>query len=214
MEQVTQLQVKVQSLQSSITQSTTIDEIHSYKKHCLDLITPATTCCIMKELGFPAVKEIPNSGNITSLLSCGITHRSPLPRSGSLSSKVRNPPTLVFPSRSLPMTHPTSYFGQSPLLFPLLHRYKSSATVSPSTFMISWQCSFFQFQILNNLQTKTHLRVTFLNLHLSNPSMGIMMQVAKVLTPPMFPLSGGLFLSTQLPTLAVMTMICGLLSSF
>ena len=31
----------------------------------------------MKELGFPAVKEIPNSGNITSLLSCGVTHRSP-----------------------------------------------------------------------------------------------------------------------------------------
>ena len=31
----------------------------------------------MKELGFPVVKEIPNSGNITSLLSCGVTHRSP-----------------------------------------------------------------------------------------------------------------------------------------
>ena len=93
------------------------------------------------------------------------------------------PPSLVFPSRSLPMTHPTSYFGQSPLLFPLLHRYKLSATVSPSTFVISWQCSFFQFQILNNLQTKNHPRVT-LNLHLSKPSMGIMMQVVKVLTPP------------------------------
>ena len=44
--------------------------------------------------------------------------------------------------------------------------------------------------------------------------MGIMMQVAKVLTPPTFPLSGGLFLSTRLPTLAMMTMIRGLLSSF
>ena len=31
----------------------------------------------MKELDFPAVKEIPNSGNIASLLSCGVTHRSP-----------------------------------------------------------------------------------------------------------------------------------------
>ena len=31
----------------------------------------------MKELGFHAVKEISNSGNITSLLSCGVTHRSP-----------------------------------------------------------------------------------------------------------------------------------------
>ena len=77
MKQVAQLQVKVQSLQSSIAQLTTIDEIQSYEKHCLDLITPATTCCIMKELGFPAVKEIPNSGNLTSLLSCGVTHRSP-----------------------------------------------------------------------------------------------------------------------------------------
>ena len=76
-EQVTQLQAKVQSLQSSIAQSTTIDEIQSYEKHCLDLITPATACSIMKELGFPAVKEIPNSGNIASLLSCGVTHRSP-----------------------------------------------------------------------------------------------------------------------------------------
>ena len=76
-EQVTQLQAKVQSLQSSIAPSTTIDEIQSYEKHCLDLITPATTHCIMKELGFPAVKEIPNSSNITSLLSCGVTHRSP-----------------------------------------------------------------------------------------------------------------------------------------
>ena len=77
MKQVTQLQAKVQSLQSSIAQSTTIDEIQSYKKHCLDLITPATAHSIMKELGFPAVKEIPTSGNITSLLSCGVTHRSP-----------------------------------------------------------------------------------------------------------------------------------------
>ena len=77
MEQVTQLQVKVQSLQSSIAPSTTINEIQSNEKHCLDLITPATAHCIMKELGFPAVKEIPNSGNITSLLSCGVTHRSP-----------------------------------------------------------------------------------------------------------------------------------------
>ena len=76
-EQVTQLQVKVQSLQSSIAQSTTIDEIQSYEKHCLDLITPATAHCIMKELGFPAVKEIPNSGNIACLLCCGVTHRSP-----------------------------------------------------------------------------------------------------------------------------------------
>ena len=76
-EQVVQLQAKVQSLQSSIAQSTTIDEIQSYEKHCLDLITPATACSIMKELGFPAVKEIPNSGNIASLLSCGVTHRSP-----------------------------------------------------------------------------------------------------------------------------------------
>ena len=75
-EQVSQLQAKVQSLQSSIAQSTTIDEIHSYEKHCLDLITPTTACCIMKDLGFPAVKEIPNSGNIASLLSCGVTHRS------------------------------------------------------------------------------------------------------------------------------------------
>ena len=66
--QVTQLQAKVQSLQSSITQSTTIDKIHSYEKHCLDLITPATTHSIMKELGFLTVKEIPNSGNIASLL--------------------------------------------------------------------------------------------------------------------------------------------------
>ena len=47
----------------------------------------------------------------------------PLPSSGLPSSKVRNPPSLVFPSRSLPTTHPTSYFGQSLLLFPLLHRY-------------------------------------------------------------------------------------------
>ena len=77
MEQVTQLQAKDKSLQSSITQSTTIDEIQSYEKHCLDLITPATTCCIMKELDFPAVKEIPNSSNIASLLSCGVTQRSP-----------------------------------------------------------------------------------------------------------------------------------------
>ena len=76
-EQVSQLQAKVQSLQSSIAQSTTINEIHSYEKHCLDLITPATAHCIMKDLGFPAVKEIPNSGNIASLLSCGVTHRSP-----------------------------------------------------------------------------------------------------------------------------------------
>ena len=66
--QVSQLQAKVQLLQSSITQSTTIDEIHSYEKHCLDLITPATAHCIMKDLGFPTVKEIPNSGNIASLL--------------------------------------------------------------------------------------------------------------------------------------------------
>ena len=73
-EQVTQLQAKVQSLQSSIAQSTTINEIQSYG---LDLIMPATACSIMKELGFPAVKEIPNSGNIASLLSCGVTHRSP-----------------------------------------------------------------------------------------------------------------------------------------
>ena len=77
-EQVTQLQVKVQSLQSSIAQSTTINGIQSYEKHCLDLITPATAHCIMKELGFPAVKEIPNSSNIASLLSCGVTHRSPI----------------------------------------------------------------------------------------------------------------------------------------
>ena len=76
-EQVTQLQAKVQSLQSSIAQSTTINEIQSYEKHCLDLITPATAHSIMKELGFPAVREIPNSGNIASLLSCGVTHRSP-----------------------------------------------------------------------------------------------------------------------------------------
>ena len=76
-EQVSQLQAKVQSLQSSIAQSTTIDEIHSYEKHCLDLITPATAHCIMKDLGFPTVKEIPNSSNIASLLSCGVTHRSP-----------------------------------------------------------------------------------------------------------------------------------------
>ena len=34
----------------------------------------------MKELGFPAVKEIPNSSNITSLLSCGVTYRSPFPQ--------------------------------------------------------------------------------------------------------------------------------------
>ena len=77
MEQVTQLKVKVESLQSSIAQLTTINEIQSYEKHCLDLITPATAHCIMKELGFPEVKEIPNSGNIASLLSCGVTHRSP-----------------------------------------------------------------------------------------------------------------------------------------
>ena len=76
-EQVAQFQVKVESLQASIAQSTTIKEIRSYEKHCLDLITPATTHCIMKELGFPAVKEIPNSSNIASLLSCGVTHRSP-----------------------------------------------------------------------------------------------------------------------------------------
>ena len=76
-EQVTQLQVKVESLQSSIAQLTTIAEIQSYEKHCLDLITPATAHCIMKELDFPAVKEIPNSSNITSLLSCCVTHRSP-----------------------------------------------------------------------------------------------------------------------------------------
>ena len=31
----------------------------------------------MKDLGFPAVKEIPNSSNIASLLSCGVTRRSP-----------------------------------------------------------------------------------------------------------------------------------------
>ena len=110
-EQVSQLQAKVQSLQSSIAQSTTIDEIHSYEKHCLDLITPATACCIMKDLGFPTVKEIPNSGNIASLLSCGVTHSLPLPSSGSPCSKVRNPLSLVFLSRSLPMTSPTSYFG-------------------------------------------------------------------------------------------------------
>ena len=76
-EQVTQLQAKVESLQASITPLMTMDEIQSYEKHCLDLITPATTHCIMKELGFPAVKEIPNSSNIASLLSCGVTHRSP-----------------------------------------------------------------------------------------------------------------------------------------
>ena len=31
----------------------------------------------MKDLGFATVKEIPKSGNITSLLSCGVSHRSP-----------------------------------------------------------------------------------------------------------------------------------------
>ena len=31
----------------------------------------------MKELGFPTVKKIPNSDNIVSFLSCGVTHRSP-----------------------------------------------------------------------------------------------------------------------------------------
>ena len=174
-EQVTQLQAKVQSLQSSIAQSTTIDEIHSYEKHCLDLITPATAHWIMKELGFPTVKEIPNSGNIASLLNCGVTHRSPFAQQWFAMFQGQESTSLVFLSRSLPTTRPTSYFGQSPLLFPLLCRYKSSATVLPSTFVIFWQCSFFQFCSLNNLQTKTRPRVTFLNLHLSKPSMGIMM---------------------------------------
>ena len=76
-EKFAQLQAKVESLQASIAQSTTINEIQSYDKHCLELITPATDHCIMKELGFPAVKEIPNSSNIASLHSCGVTHRSP-----------------------------------------------------------------------------------------------------------------------------------------
>ena len=214
MKQVTQLQAKVQSLQSSIAQSTTIDEIQSYKKHCLDLITPATAHSIMKELGLPAVKEIPNSGNITSLLSCGVTHRSPFAQQWFAIFQGQESTITGVSIQKFANDTSNKLFWTKSLLFPLLHRYKLSTTVLPSTFVISWQSSFFQFWILNNLQTKTRLRVTFLNSHLSKPSMGIMMQVAKVLTPPTFPLSGGLFLSTWLPTLAVMTMIHGLPSSF
>ena len=44
MEQVAQLKAKVESLQSSIAQSTTINEIQSYEKHCLDLISYSCNC--------------------------------------------------------------------------------------------------------------------------------------------------------------------------
>ena len=180
---------------------TTIDEIQSYEKHCLDLITPATAHCIMKELGFPAVKEIPNSGNITSLLCCGVTHRSPFAQQWFTIFQGQDTTIGGVSIKKFANNMSNKLFGQSPLLFPLLHRYKLSITLSPSTFVISWQCSFFQFWMLKNLQTKkTHPRVKILNLHWSKPSMGIMMQVAKVLTHPMFPLSGGLFLSTWLPS--------------
>ena len=220
MEQVAQLQVKVESLQVSIGQSTTTDEIQSYKKHCLDLITPATACCIMKELGFPAVKEIPNSGNIASLLSCGVIHRSPFAQQWFAISQGQDSTITGVSIKKFANDTSNKLFWTKPLAVPTVAQVQVKCNGFTKYIHDILAMQFFHFQMLKNLQTKTCPRVKILNLHWSKPSMGIMMQVVKVLTPPppppppMFPLSGGLFLSTQLPTSAVMTMIHGLPSSF
>ena len=174
-EQVTQLQAKVQSLQSSIAQSTTIDEIQSYKKHCLDLITLATTCCIMRDLGFPAVKEIPNSSYITSLLSCGVTHGSPFAQQWFAIFQGQESTITGVSIQKFANNTSNKLFWTKSLAVPTVAQVQVKHNSFTKYICDILAMQFFPVPQFNNLQTKTRLRLTFLNLHLSKPSMGIMM---------------------------------------
>ena len=214
-EQVTHLQMKVQSLQSSIAQSTTIDEIQSYEKHCLDLITAATAHSIMKELGFPAVREIPNSSNIASLLSCGVTHRSPFAQQWFAIFQGQESTVTGVSIQKFANDTSNKLFWTKSLAVPTVAQVQVEHNSFAKYIRDILAMQFFPVPDFKQLANKDSSESDLLKLAFEQALDGDYdVSGEGPPPPPTFPLSGGLFLSTLLPTLAMMTMIHGSPSSF
>ena len=75
-EEIQQLKEKVESLNASLSRSTTVDELAAFEKHCVSLLKPTPFRSILRKVGFASVKEIANAGSSGNLRSCGVTHDS------------------------------------------------------------------------------------------------------------------------------------------
>ena len=213
--QVSQLQAKVQSLQPSIAQSTTIDEIHSYEKHCLDLITPATAHCIMKDLGFPTVKEIPNSGNITSLLRCGVTHRSPFAQQWFTMFQGQESTVTGVSIQKFANDTSNKLFWMKSLAVPTVAQVQVKHNSFAKYIHDILAMQFFPVLQFKQLANKDSSESDLLKLAFEQALNGDYDVSGEGPHSPYISfVRRAVFLSTLLPTSAMTTMICGLLSSF